>query len=108
MDNLIKLENVSGSRASIKELRNVYDKIESHLRSLLTLGVNSEHYGPMLIPILVNKLPCEIRLEISRKLGKDYWKIAEFIDVLKIEITACENCDYVKKSGIIMTVVTGE
>ena len=28
IDNLIKLENVSGSRASIKELRNLYDKIE--------------------------------------------------------------------------------
>ena len=80
MDNLIKLENVSGSRASIKELRNLYDKIDSHLRSLLTLGVHSEHYSSMLIPILVNKLPCEIRLQISRKIGKDNWKIPNILD----------------------------
>ena len=57
MDSLIKLEKISGYRAPIKELRNLYDKIESHLRSLLTLGVDSEHFGPMLIPIVVNKLP---------------------------------------------------
>ena len=75
MGSLIKLEKISGYRAPIKELRNIYDKIESHLRSLLTLGVDSGHFGPMLVPIIVNKLPNEIRLEISRKLGKDNWKI---------------------------------
>ena len=95
MDKLIKLERVSGFQASIKELRNLHDKIESHLRSLLTLGVNSEHYGPMLMPIIVSKLPNDIRLEISRKLGTDNWKISEFMEILKIEITARENCDYV-------------
>ena len=95
MDNLIKLEKNSGYRAPIKELRNIYDKIESHMRSLLTLGVDSEHFGPLLIPIIVNKLPNEIRLEISRKLGKDNWKIHQFMDTLKNEITARENCEYV-------------
>ena len=95
MDSLLKLEKVSGSRSSIKELRNLYDKIESHLRSLATLGVKSEHYSPMFIPIIVNKLPNEIRLEISRRLGTNNWRINHFMDTLKIEITARENCDYV-------------
>ena len=93
MDSLIKLEKVSGSKAS--SLRNLYDKIESHLRSLLSLGVNSEYYGPMLIPIIVNKLPNEIRLELGRRLGTSNWKISEFMDILKCEITARESCDYV-------------
>ena len=51
---------ISGYRAPIKELRNIYDKIESHMRSLLTLRVDSEHIEPLLIPIIVNKLPNEI------------------------------------------------
>ena len=65
------------------------------MRSLLTLGVNSEHYGLWLMPILVTKLPNDIRLEISRKLGTENWKISEFMEILKVEITARENCDYV-------------
>ena len=65
------------------------------MRSLTSLGVNSEQYGPMLIPIIVTKLPNEIRLEISRNLGKDNLKIAQFMDILEIEITAREDCDYV-------------
>ena len=47
------------------------------------------------MPIIVSKLPNEIRLEISRKLGTNSWKIAEFMLLLKNEITARESCDYV-------------
>ena len=79
---IIKLEKLFGYQTPIKELRNLCDKIESHLRSLLTLGVDSEHFGTMLISIIVSKLPNEIRLEISRKLGKDNWKIHQCMDNL--------------------------
>ena len=85
---------------SIKNLRDFYDRIESHLRSLLALGVNSEQYGPMLIPLIVNKLPSDIRLEISRKLGIENWKIEEFMGILKVEITARENCNFVDSFSV--------
>ena len=95
MNKLIKIEKVT-SVHNIKELRNLHDKVESHVRSLIAIGINSEHYGALLIPIILDKLPDDIRLVISRKLGKETWKIEEFMKILKDEITARENCDFSK------------
>ena len=61
------------------------------------MGVSSEHYGPLLIPIVLEKLPDEIKLEISRKLGKENWKINEFLKILKQEIMARESCEFIKR-----------
>ena len=61
------------------------------------MGVNSEHYGPLLIPIVLEKLPDEIKLEISRKLGKENWKIDEFLKILKQKIMARESCEFIKR-----------
>ena len=68
MHNLLKMEKV-GSGRSCKGLRNLYDQVEGHVRALRSAGVTSEHYGAMLIPIIVERLPDDIKLEISRKLG---------------------------------------
>ena len=70
-----------------KGLRNLYDQIEGHVRALNTAGVTAEHYGALLIPIIVEKLPDEIKLEISRKLGTQNWKIDAFMKILKVVIT---------------------
>ena len=51
----------------------------------MSLGVKSNHYGAMLIPIIVEKLTNDIRLEISRKLGKSCWEINQ-CNVLSNEI----------------------
>ena len=68
MHNLLKIDKVTVGKSS-KGLRNLYDQIEGHVRALNTAGVTAEHYGALLIPIIVEKLPEEIKLEISRKLG---------------------------------------
>ena len=92
MNKLLKVEKVKLGR-NCKELRNLYDQIESHVRSLQTVGIKPEHYGPLLIPIILERVPEAIKLEISRKLGTTNWKIEEFMRILKDEITARESCD---------------
>ena len=95
MSKLLQLEKVLNSK-NVKELRNLYDRVESHIRSLLTAGIPQENYGPLLIPIALEKLPDDIKLELSRKLGTDKWKIDEFLEILKEEITARESCLFMK------------
>ena len=51
------------SSCDIVGLRDVLDTIESHVRALDCQGVNKEHFGAVLIPILEEKIPKDVRLE---------------------------------------------
>ena len=52
----------------------------------------------MLIPIIMSKLPSEIRLEIARKSTGDVWNINELLELIKIEIEEREVSEGVKSS----------
>lgn len=40
----------------------VYDNVESQVRSLEALGINSDMYGPLLIPVLMDAKLCSYRI----------------------------------------------
>ena len=92
MTKLLKIEKVSASR-NVRELRDLYDHVESQMRALQSSGTLPDHYGPLLIPIISERLPDDIKLEISRKLGTSTWKIDDFMQLWKNEITARESCN---------------
>ena len=71
-------------------LRYVYDQISVHCRRLASLGVTSDQYGSLLIPVIMSKLPAEIRLQIARNSKDSVWKIEELLDVIKIEVETRE------------------
>ena len=60
MEPLLALEGVS-STTKIVPLRRLYDKVEANVRSLQALGITSSTYGNLLCPVLLKKLPAEIR-----------------------------------------------
>ena len=68
MDLLLNLEPVSAAH-QLRNLRRLYDSVETHVRSLKSLGVDSKTYGTLLASVLLNKLPQELRLIVSRKTG---------------------------------------
>ena len=92
INNLI--EAVSGS--NVKDLRDLFDKIKINVRALKTTEIHEDQVGPLLIPIVLKKLPNVIRLQISRRLGKESWNIEEFMDCINTEIIARENCVFEK------------
>ena len=94
MNNLIKLNPII--KPSVKEMRKLHDTIESNVRALRSLGINYKHFEPLLMPIILEKLPNTIKLQISRKLGKENWNIEEFLSAINQEITARENIEYLK------------
>jgi hypothetical protein len=96
MDEILKIQVCMNGRTS--QLRYVYDKISVYVRGLASLGVSSEQYGSMLIPIIMSKLPIEIRLEIARKSTGDVWKIEELLETIKTEIEAREVSEGVQSS----------
>ena len=54
----------------------------------------------MLIPIIMTKLPNEIRLEIARKSTNEVWKIDELLDTIKGEVEAREASEAVKTQEV--------
>ena len=56
-------------------------------------------FGPLLVSIILEKLPNTIKLQISRKLGKENWNIKQFLSAINQEITARENFEYLKQNS---------
>ena len=89
MDILLNVEPVTSS-SNIKALRHLYDLVESHIRSLRSLGVMSESYGSLLSPVLLNKLPSEVKLIVSREVSEEEWSLDALMKVMGQEIEARE------------------
>ena len=77
MEEILKLQPCQTDRPS--SLRFLYDKLSVHVRGLASLGVSPQEYGSLLIPIIMSKLPNEIR----RKSTNEVWKIDELLDTIK-------------------------
>ena len=60
------LSKIDAPPADTKNLRTFYDTCEANIRGLEALGVKTETYGSLLIPILLKKIPEEIRYSIFR------------------------------------------
>ena len=91
MDALLSLEGVT-KVDEIKKVRKLYDTIETHLRSLQNLGVSSESYGSLCIPVILSRIPEQLRLLMSRKFDKNSWNVNEVLSQLKIEVDARKRC----------------
>lgn len=95
MHDLIAVKKVDNNK-NISELRCMYDKIEANVRALKSEGINPSHFGALAIPIILEKLPSEIQLHVSRTLGRENWDIEEFLKCINDELTARENCEFLK------------
>ena len=50
-----------------------------------TLKVDTNSYGSLLLPLINEKLPTDIRVIIARKFKSEVWDWNEMIEVLKLE-----------------------
>ena len=65
METLTRTPKVESS-GNIKDLRSLYDRVESNIRGLESVGVKQKMYGCFLLPILMQKLPEDFRILITR------------------------------------------
>jgi hypothetical protein len=66
MESLLSINAVTCD-THLRDLRRLYDQSEANIRSLKALGVEPGSYGAMLSSVLLNKLPPDLRLIVSRK-----------------------------------------
>ena len=89
MDALLQVEAVVSSQ-NTTALRRLFDNISCHVRSLRSLGIESDSYGNLLCPVLLNKIPADLQLIVSRKVSAAEWNLDLLMAAIEEEITARE------------------
>ena len=70
MDLLLNADAVT-SNQNLKDLNHLFDHVDYHVCSLISLGVSSGNYVSLLASVLMNNLPLELKLIITRKREED-------------------------------------
>ena len=99
MDALLSLEPATSQ--SLKGLRQFFDIVESHVGGLRALDVPSSSYGGLLSSVLMNKLPPDVRLVVSRQVPEADWNLDILMKVVDEEINARER-------AVLATSVNGQ
>ena len=79
MNALVKLPTVRNE--DIHGLRKFYDDIETNIRSLSPLGIETSTRGTLIATLVLEKLPQEIKLIIARKV-KETWDLTKILDIV--------------------------
>ena len=51
------------------------------------------------MPVILEKLPSTVKLQIGRKLAKENWNIVQFLSAINQEISAKGNSEYLKQNS---------
>lgn len=73
---------------SVGELTRFYDKLQSCTRALQSLGEDEKSYGTLLIPMLIEKLPSALVVQITRDRKVGHWTIKSLNEAIYREINA--------------------
>ena len=83
-----------------KELRTIYDQLETTVRNLKYLNVETDTYGCFLVPILTQKLPSELKMIMPRNFKNNMWDLNEMLQIFKEELQAKERCTPTGGGGV--------
>ena len=86
MQALLRLQSSENER--ITDRRAIHDTIMVHICELESLGMSSDNYGSLLIPVSISRMPEDIALQVTRQTSKDVWNVEEIITTIKQEIEA--------------------
>ena len=67
-------------------LRKLYDSCEAHNRALKALGVSEESYSTIVVPTIMEKLPEQFRLAITRGTNFLEWSMKEMLEAYEKEV----------------------
>ncbi|XP_062574758.1 uncharacterized protein LOC134236601 [Saccostrea cucullata] len=62
---------------NLTSLRHFYDQVETYVRGLESYGQAQDTYGSLLVHVILNKLPTEIRKNLAREHGSTDWLLRD-------------------------------
>ena len=91
MDALVRIPRVENI-AHVTKLRAMYDTLESGIRNLNDLKVSTSTYGSLLINIVFERIPEELKILISRNFKGETLALDDLLKIFKEELLARERC----------------
>ena len=99
MDALVGLAAASLSH-DIRKVRFIYDSVEENVRQLQNLGISSSTYGTILVPVILKKIPPDMKLIILRtQKSEEQWNLPKLLDAFKTEFEAKEKANYLAENN---------
>ena len=92
MDSLMSLEPVHSIR-HLRDLHKLFDSAETNIRSLHALSIEPDAYGSLLSPILLAKLPPDLRLIVNREVANLGLTMEALLKTFKSELTASKKAN---------------
>ena len=83
---------------SLSSLRTFYDETETYVRGLESLGQTDESYGSLLVPVVLNKLPPQIRQNLARVHKSTNWTLNNLRNAIYDEVNVLEAGQLSEKS----------
>lgn len=75
---------------TISSMRQFCDKVETYVRGLESMGECQESYGSLLVPVILDKLPVDIRKNLAREHGDIDWYLNDLRQALNKELAVME------------------
>ena len=97
MEILMELPKIA-SNTELRKLRNLYDKTEATARSFKSFGVDKNGYSTFITPVIMSKIPQELRLIVSRKMTEE-WSLEALLKELSEESSLHEKCTLAPVDG---------
>jgi hypothetical protein len=87
MQALLNLPNPSNDLTNLQQF---YDSMETHVRGLASLGKSQESYGDLLVPIILGKLPKNLKRNLAREHSNPEWTFSQLRESIYKEIKILE------------------
>ena len=59
------------------------------------LGINSQEYGALLAPVIIERLPHQLKLIIGQNVKDKIWDLTKILSVINEELITRENCSII-------------
>ena len=79
-------QSLQSKTIEVRSLRKLYDEVETSVKNLRTLNVDTSTYGFLLVPLLKEKLSPDLRLRLSRNFENEVWALDSMSEMLKLEV----------------------
>ena len=95
MQSLLELPRPDNSTLS---LQNFHDNLETFIRGLESLGQCQDSYGDLLVPIIREKLPSDLKRSMARDHGNKQWTLPELRDAIRKEVNILQEGETIEST----------